>query len=61
MGVESALYKPMDAREQVLDLLAKYKCDGVFLWGVAMEVAREHPDWTFWQVVSAVAALSGRR
>lgn len=25
---------------------------GQLLWGVAMGIAGEHPDWTFWQVVA---------
>lgn len=27
---------------------------GTGLWGVAMQIAGEHPDWTYWRVVGAV-------
>ncbi len=34
---------------------------GTILWGAAMQIAHDHPDWTFWQVVKGVKELLANR
>ena len=48
-----------DSEEQrdLYDWMYEYTCDhaqATMLWGLAMGIAGDHPDWTLWQVVAEI-------